>query len=61
MAPATSPTTRSSGTGMAPCARAAAIASDGSAPGASREYRFGITALKPPTASDLVNSLVCRS
>ena len=46
---------------MAPCDLAAAIASSGSAPGASREYRLGITALKPPTARDLVNSLVCRS
>src|SRR6266851_2145845 len=35
-APATSPTIRSSGMGIAPAARAAAIASSGAAPGASR-------------------------
>ena len=41
-APATSPTSRSSGT--PPAARTAAAASSGEAPGASREYRFGATA-----------------
>ena len=40
---------------------AAAIASSGAAPGASRWYRFGITALRPPAANARVNSLVCRS
>jgi hypothetical protein len=60
-APATSPTIRSSGMGIAPDARAAAIASSGAAPGASRWYRFGITALRPPAAKARVNSAVCRS
>ena len=43
MAPATSPTRRSSGT--PPWARAVAAASSELAPGASRQYRFGTTAL----------------
>ena len=42
-APATSPSRRSSGT--PPLARAAAAASSGLAPGASRWYRFGMSAL----------------
>ena len=55
-APPTSPTSRSSGT--PPRARAAAAASSGLAPGASRVYRFGQIAVYPCAANVRVISLV---
>ena len=58
-APATSPTSRSSGT--PPCARDAAAASSGLAPGASRWCRLGQIARYPCAANFLVISLLPSS
>jgi len=58
-APATSPTSRASGT--PPPARAVAAASSGSAPGASRQYRLGHRAVYRMTANLRTISLVAAS